>query len=142
MRGAIELGFVSRSKPRWPGPADLTDEVRTVKRLGNVLRGDIPATQVIVIRTQTADLVRTLVPWIEVGFVKGPSAIRQALALLEIHLVEGGTPTSPMIRCATEIAQPARGEIEIWPADVATDVELLRVVLGRQRTALEQDDTE
>src|SRR6476620_7011779 len=101
MRRAIELGFVSRSKPRRPGPADLTNEVRTVKRLGNVLRGEIPATQVIVIRTQTADLVRTLVSWIEVGFVEGPSAVRQTLALLEIHLVEGGTPFFFIVTAAT-----------------------------------------
>src|SRR5262249_22830588 len=71
-----------------------------------------------------------------------PSAIPQTLALLEIHVVEGGTPTSPVIRCTTEITQPAGGEIEIWSTDIATDIELLRVVFERHRTALEEDDAE
>src|SRR6516165_6840261 len=121
---------------------DPRDEVRAPERQRQFGLYDAPVVWRVIERSDLADLVCSPIPSVQPKASQGPTTIRQTFARFEIDRIKRQAPAAPMIRGATEIAEPASGQIREGPPNNIAGVELLCSAIELHPAAFQQNTGE
>ena len=79
---------------------------------------------------------------IDVFSSDGPTAVRDPRPLRKVEILQGGAPTLPATRGATEVAHPTSERVRVFHAGALSVVERLRSVVRLEAATLEKANAE